>query len=221
MIKFKLHNNWTDDFIKIKSSLRVVQMVGATRSKLRFYHNIRVSMYVSIIGSSLGMTEKQLRYLGLAGFMHDIGFVAINDCILDKPAGLLPGEYQLIKSHPQIGMQILDLMRLPDDVIKAVTQHHECYNGEGYPLGLKGERISLYGRILFLAETFDAMTNDMPYRDACTIDAAMSFIKNMSGKRFDPVLVDIVLNSEEISAFYYGKDRISSDSLFILSNLSR
>lgn len=213
MIKIRFYDNWTDDRIRIKSALGVVQMIGATRSKCRFYHNIRVSMYASILGRSLGMSEKQLKQLALAGFVHDIGYIAVNDCILEKPGRLSDEEYGLVKTHPRIGVQILDVMRLPYDVIRAVSQHHECYDGSGYPIGLKGDQIGLYGRILFLAETFDAMTNDTTYREAFTVDAAMSYIQEMSGLRFDPVLADKLLHSEELSTFYQDKDRISSDTL--------
>jgi HD-GYP domain-containing protein (c-di-GMP phosphodiesterase class II) len=165
------------------------------------------------MGNYIGLPQKQIRYLQLAGLVHDVGFFAINDRILDKRSSLTTEEYACVKCHPALGMRILDFYDFPGDIIKAVVQHHESFDGSGYPIGLKGERISLYGRILFIAEAFDTMTNDTPYRDAYPIDVAMKSIKDMSNRNFDPELVRAMLDSEELTNFYMQKDVICHNAV--------
>ncbi len=206
MIDFTLYSNRAGNPLKLKSSEKLFNLLISHRSPWRYYHCERVGIYASIIGNYIGLSKKQIRYLHLAGLVHDVGFSAINDRILDKRSSLTAEEYAYVKCHPALGMRILDFYDFPEDIIKAVVQHHESFDGSGYPMGLKGEQIGVYGRILFIAEAFDTMTNDTPYKDAYTIDVAMKSIKDMSNKKFDPELVRATLDSEEFTGFYMQRD---------------
>ncbi|MGB9736660.1 MAG: HD-GYP domain-containing protein [bacterium] len=211
MIDYTLYTNSMENPLKLKSLEKLFNLLMSLRSPVRYSHCIRVSKYSEIIASALGMSKKQIKYLRIAGMLHDIGFSAMNDRILDKNTSLTSDEYEYIKLHPAIGTKILNCYNFPDDIAKGVMQHHEAFDGSGYPLGLKAKQISIYGRILFLSESFDTMTNSMPYKPAYSIDVAIKVIKQLSNKYFDPELVDIVLNSEEISSFYKQKDRITDN----------
>ncbi len=213
MLNLKLYNNQSRNSIKIKSFMKVFLSIVSQRSMQRYRHYIRVSMYASILAETIGMQEKQIKYMEYAGLLHDAGLIAINDNILDKPAGLTSDEYNSIKLHPCIGMQLADCIGLHENTVRAVVQHHETYNGEGYPAGLKAEKISVEGRILFISEVFDAITNDSPYRKEVNIDTAIAFLNAMAGKKFDPMLVDLVLNSEKIAGIYARKDNLSEQDI--------
>lgn len=207
-MNYTLYSNDNGNPLMLKNSEKLFNLLISLRSPWRYNHCIRVSKYAEIIATTVGMTKSQIKYLRIAGLVHDIGFCAINDHILDKEAYLTKDEYEHIKLHPIIGTKILDSYGFPVDIIKAVMQHHESYNGTGYPLGLKANQICIYGRILYLAESFDTMTNDTPYKPAYSIGVTIDLIKQLSNKLFDPQLVDILLNSDDIANFYKQKDQI-------------
>ena len=208
MINFTLYANRTGNLLRLKSSEKLFNLLISLRSPWQYYHCVRVSAYASILANSIGLSKKQTRHLQIAGVVHDIGFTAINDRILDKQSSLTTEEYTRVKHHPVLGMRILDCYDFPEDIVKGVVQHHEAFDGSGYPVGLKGEAIGIYGRILFIAEAFDTMTNDTPYTHAYTIDAAMKSIQDMSNKKYDPDLVHAMLDSEELTDFYMQRDKI-------------
>ncbi len=212
MINVTLFSSRAGNSLRIKSSERLFNILIMIRSPWRYYHCKRVGAYASIIANAIGMSKDQVRRMKTAGVVHDIGFSAINDRILDKKSSLTTEEYTYVKFHPVLGMRILDCYNFPQEIIQAVVQHHESFDGSGYPLGLKGSQISVYGRILFLAEAFDTMTSETPYRHASTIDAAMQSIKGMAGKTFDPDLVNVVLDSQEMSTFCLKKGHPTSGS---------
>ncbi|MCL4557464.1 MAG: HD domain-containing protein [Deltaproteobacteria bacterium] len=211
MIKFTLYSSSISDPIKLKSLMRLLNTVLSARSRRRYCHSVRVGIYSAILADTIGMSRRQVRYVQMAGLLHDVGLSAVNDAILDKPARLSADEYRIVKAHPDIGARMLDFINLPDEIVKAVAQHHETFDGTGYPLGLRGEQISLQGRILYLAEVFDTVTSDAPYRDASTIDTAIDTIMDMSGRGLDPILVNALLDSEEITGFYMRKDIVHFD----------
>lgn len=126
--------------------------------------------------------------------MHDIGKIGIADSILQKPGKLTDEEFDTMRNHPQIGADIIgevdsELLRLAKSV--ALT-HHEKWDGSGYPNKLKGEDIPLEGRIVALADVFDALTSKRPYKDAWTVDKTMALIRSESGKHFEPKLVELL-----------------------------
>ena len=155
-------------------------------------HVIRMSRYSALLASRSGMKKNECDLLLHAAPMHDIGKIGIPDHVLLKPGKLNPEEWEVMKTHVTIGADILsgddsDLLRLARTV---VLEHHEKWDGSGYPFGLKGTEISLAGRIVSLCDVFDALTSKRPYKHAWTIEETMNFIGAQKGIHFDPILVD-------------------------------
>ncbi|MBQ7371843.1 MAG: HD domain-containing protein, partial [Blautia sp.] len=156
-------------------------------------HSQRVSEYSVLIGRELGFSEAECENLRKAARMHDIGKIGIPDNILNKPARLTDEEYAVMKSHVVRGGEILKDFTLIDHVVEGALYHHERYDGRGYPEGLKGEGIPLYGRIIGVADAFDAMTANRVYRKQMDFDYVLNEMRNGRGTQFDPQMVDILL----------------------------
>ena len=160
-------------------------------------HVIRMSHYSRIIAKGIGLSDVEADQILSAAPMQDIGKIGMPDRILLKPEKLDEEEWTLMQKHPEYGANIIgdhesDLLRMAKEV--ALT-HHEKWNGEGYPRGLVGEEIPLVGRIIAIADVFDALTTQRPYKQAWPVDKALNFIKDEKGKHFDPALVDIFLDN--------------------------
>jgi len=158
-------------------------------------HIIRMSHYSRLIGLAAGMDEAEAELLFDASPMHDIGKIGTPDCILKKPAGLDKEEWDQMKLHPAIGMEIIgdhSSELLQSAKIIAYT-HHEKWDGSGYPQGLIGENIPLLGRIVAIADVFDALTSRRPYKKAWPIGKAVDLVRQESGQHFDPHLVDLFI----------------------------
>ena len=154
-------------------------------------HSERVTELSLKIAREMGFTEEELERLRLASLLHDIGKIGIEERILRKEALLNNEEYKKIKEHPEVGARILlPIRELKEDVIPAVRSHHERWDGKGYPEKLKGEEIPLFARIIAVADAFDAMTSDRPYRKAKTTQEAVREILRNSGTQFDPQVVN-------------------------------
>jgi putative nucleotidyltransferase with HDIG domain len=172
-------------------------------------HSERVTHLALKSGRILGLTRKQLDNLQQAGLLHDIGKIGIPAKILDKPGKLTDEEYRIICEHPEKGVKILQPIEDYAEVIPVAMQHHEWFNGKGYPDGLPGEEISLGARILAVADVFDALTSDRPYRDGMPFQIAIEMIREASGTQFDPKVVDAFLKlleeeSVERQPFHMG-----------------
>lgn len=158
-------------------------------------HISRVTNYSMAIGQKLKETkrvdDKFIEDLHIASLLHDIGKIATPERILNKTAGLTIGERKVIQQHPLTGVTILQAIRELHDVIPGVKYHHERYDGKGYPEGLKGKEIPLSASIISVADTFDAMTTDRPYRKALTREEALLEMKRCSGTQFDPDVVRV------------------------------
>lgn len=154
-------------------------------------HTKRVSQYVMKLSTTLELPEDQIESLRLAAILHDIGKIGIDDAILRKSGTLTEEELQKMKSHPDIGAKILGIVDEMQDVIPGVQHHHEWFDGSGYPSGIKGENIPLIARIIAIADAFDALTTDRPYRKALDNKVAFELLKDGAGKHFDPYLVSI------------------------------
>ncbi len=154
-------------------------------------HLVRMADYCTEIAKAYGVSKKKLYYLRYASPMHDIGKLAIPDAILKKKGGLTPAEREIVKKHTVLGADIFQGSR--SELLKAATlislTHHERFDGTGYPRGLRGKNIPLLGRIVGLADVFDALTAQRPYKEAYSFGKALSIIKAESGSHFDPMVV--------------------------------
>jgi response regulator RpfG family c-di-GMP phosphodiesterase len=155
-------------------------------------HAQRVGRTASLIGRALGVSEKSIATLRCAATLHDIGKIGVPDSILLKPGKLTPAEYDVMRGHARIGFEILDGSRselLRVSAMIALT-HHERWDGTGYPEGLAGGQIPISGRLVAVADVFDALTHERPYKLAWSIEDAVAEIRNVSGTQFDPRVVD-------------------------------
>lgn len=159
-------------------------------------HSLRVRDYAVRIGSAMGMGEHALHVIGQGALLHDIGKIGIPDEILLKPGELSSTEWELMRQHTQIGHEILNRVPLLNDVADIVLTHHERFDGTGYPAGLKGEEIPVGARIFAVADVFDALTTDRPYRQAMAVERATSMIVEESGKHFDPEVIDAFVSAQ-------------------------
>jgi PAS domain S-box-containing protein len=156
-------------------------------------HSERVTRYALQIGQEMGLQEKDLERLKLSGLLHDVGKIGTYDILLDKPTRLTDEEFAMVKRHPHKGAEILGPIKQLSDIIPGVRHHHERYDGKGYPDGLKGEEIPLQARILCVADSFDSMTADRPYRPSPGKEYAISEFRRCSGTQFDPKVVEVFL----------------------------
>lgn len=158
-------------------------------------HIARMSRYSKVLALAYGMSEYEAEQLKQAAPMHDVGKIGIPDAVLLKPGRLNENEYEHMKQHALIGAKILEnspspLLQLAH---KLALEHHEKWDGTGYPYGLKGEEISIEGRIVAIADVFDALTSKRPYKKAWSIEEALDLLKDEAGKHFDPQLVDLFI----------------------------
>ena len=156
-------------------------------------HSQRVSRLAAHLGRELNLDAEQLACLELAANLHDIGKIGVRDEILLKPSKLTPEEYEIIKSHSERGYRILRPIRRLGPVAEAVHAHHEWHNGKGYPRGLRGEEIPLLGAIISVADAFDAMVSNRPYRPQRSAQVALQLIVKAAGTQFRPAVVEALL----------------------------
>lgn len=156
-------------------------------------HSERVTSYAVMIAEELKLTGDELERLRYAGLLHDIGKIRIRDHILHKPGRLTDSEFDEMKKHPEYGVEIMEPVKAFQTILPAMLHHHERFDGRGYPHGLAGDSIPLSARILCVADCFDAMTSDRPYRKGMPVESAVHELFKNKSSQFDPVLVDIFL----------------------------
>lgn len=178
-------------------------------------HSMRVSQYAALIGEYMGLSREKIEQLRIAGILHDIGKIGISDAILLKMGKLTDEEYKVIKSHPEISRRILMPIDLPEEILEAVSKHHERYDGKGYPYGLKGEEIPIEAAILGVADAFDAMTSDRSYRKGMNVEEAINELLKYKGTQFHPEVVDTF-----ISIYMNEKHRLEEIKNQVFSNAS-
>ncbi len=154
-------------------------------------HSNRVGELCRLLSEAVGFSSIDSSMMSTIGFLHDIGKIAIGDDILNKEEKLTDDEFALIRQHPEIGYRILLSSYGVSDITQAVLSHHERWDGSGYPKGLKGEEISLISRIITIADSFDAMTSERPYKTRMSVNEAVEEIKKHAGKQFDPAMAQI------------------------------
>lgn len=153
-------------------------------------HSERVAYFSACVAKHLGMDPEEVERVHLSGIIHDVGKIGIEDKILRKAAALTDEEYEIMKQHPTKGEHILEAVPLLKEKAGDGLMHHENVDGSGYPKGLRGDEIPLFGRIVSVADAFDAMTTDRPYSKAMTFEAAIARLKFLAGKKFDPRCVE-------------------------------
>lgn len=153
-------------------------------------HSMRVGKYSCRMAERLGLPQKRIENLKIAAELHDIGKIGVEEGILNKPGRLNEGEYDKIKQHPEIGVRIIKDISFLKDASQIILNHHERFDGAGYPRGRKNEEIILESQILSLADVFDALTSKRPYRDAMTVEEALQIIENGKGSQFEYKLAD-------------------------------
>ena len=179
--------------------LFLLMEAAETRSKETGHHVRRVGEYSALLGQWYGMSETEVELLRMAAPMHDIGKLGITDNILHKPSRLTEEEFAFMKRHTIIGHDMLSHSGL--DVLRAAAiialQHHEHFDGSGYPNGLSGDGIHLHARITIIADVFDALSSSRSYKIPWTLDHTLEHLRTHSGSHFDPVLIDLFMNHLE------------------------
>ena len=163
------------------------------KNKREEQHSHRVSKLCKSMGKALGLSEDEIKELKTVGLLHDIGKIAIDENILNKPGKLTDDEWEEIKRHPEIGYRILSTVNDMSEMAEYVLAHHERWDGKGYPKGLKGEEIPLQSRIITIADAYDAMTSERSYRSALPEEVAIEELKKNAGIQFDPELVKVFI----------------------------
>lgn len=195
-----------------KEVIYTLGKIADGRSHETGLHVKRVSEYCLLLGEKYGLKPTQLEILRLAAPMHDVGKVAIPDNILNNPGPLSENEFEAMKNHAELGHDMLGASsrKIMRAAAVIAVQHHERYDGTGYPNGLKGDEIHVFARITAVADVFDALCSDRVYRKAYDMGEVLKFFKGERGKHFDPELVDIFL--ENIEEFIKIKERLENGS---------
>ena len=186
-------------------------------------HLHRVRTYAVEIAKDMNLSAEEIDALRAAALLHDIGKLAVPDHIINKPGRLTPEEFEKMKIHPVVGAEILEKVAFPYPVAPIVRSHHEKWNGEGYPDGLKGEEIPIGARILAAVDCLDALASDRQYRKALPLDMAMREVAQDSGKAFDPRVVEILgRRYQDLEAVAVGSmEKQSLDSLSFSCSVGR
>lgn len=175
-------------------------------------HCRKTAYYAIKLGYNMRLNEKEMTALELSAALHDIGKINVPDAILLKPDVLTEKEYEIVKKHSVWGAEIFELIFSDEEVkvddrmqkefkretifvTKTIRHHHERFDGKGYPDGLKGDKIPIYSQIISVADAYDAMTSNRPYRQAMEMKKAVDILKSEKGKQFRPQMIDMFINS--------------------------
>lgn len=183
----KLHQTIVEAY---KSTIAALAAAIDAKDPYTRGHSQRVMEYTLMAGMALSLTAEEMETLEYASILHDIGKIAVDDSILNKPGTLTPSEWEIIYEHPVVGASLLQEVPFLKKASELVLCHHERYDGTGYPNGLTGEGIPLGACLIAVADSFDTMTTDRSYRSALSIDHALSEISKCSGTQFSPAAVD-------------------------------
>ncbi|MDT5269234.1 MAG: cyclic di-GMP phosphodiesterase, partial [Acidobacteriota bacterium] len=173
-----------------RMTLKALVAALETRDSETHGHSERVVNFSLRLGQELGLSAEQMRSLEFGALLHDIGKIGVPDAILRKPAKLTEEEWVLMREHPLHGQKILGGIEFLEGAAKVVAQHHEKWDGTGYPLGLRGAQIDLNARIFAIADAFDAITSDRVYRAGRSYEEALAELDTYAGRQFDPRVVE-------------------------------
>lgn len=185
--KVRLYDQLKEDYL---NTIRALASAVEAKDKYTEGHSIRVSLIARRIGEALGLDNKGLEELEIAGMLHDIGKIGIQDDILTKSGALTGDEYNTMKSHPALGKKILEPIGLSENIISAVYMHHKRYDLSGYPEEVTMDHLSLYPAVIGVADAFDAMTSKRTYSEEKTLEIAMDELRLYKGQQFSPEIVE-------------------------------
>lgn len=209
----------------IDNLLRAVQDISLSLGNAIQYkdittgnHILRVGHLAELLSRQMNL-ERELNQIKYAGFFHDIGKIGIPDEILNKPGRLNDVEFTKIKEHPGIGAEIVKPIRFFSDIIDGIRFHHERWDGKGYPEGLLGEDIPIMARIISVADVFDVITSNRPYKEAFSFDEALEEMQRCKGSQFDPFVVDALsplVSKGEVSKLYHEIEERYKDQIILM-----
>ncbi|MBS1796844.1 MAG: diguanylate cyclase [Acidobacteria bacterium] len=177
------------------ATVEVLATAIDARDQVGVGHVRRTQIYAVGVGKILGLSDNEIHALNTGALLHDIGKLAVPDHILNKPGRLTPAEMEKTKIHASVGASILEKVNFSYPVVPTVKYHHECWDGSGYPEGLKGQEIPLTARILAVADAYDTLRGARPYRAAISRENARKFLINGAGTQFDPKIVDVFMRN--------------------------
>jgi HD-GYP domain-containing protein (c-di-GMP phosphodiesterase class II) len=182
-------------YSKITREIQELSVLIEEKDGYTIDHCYRINRLSMLVGESLGLKTKQILRLNLASYLHDVGKLKIPIEILQKPGKLTPDEWEIMKKHSSFGRELLEETGLPNliDAGEVVEQHHERFDGKGYPKGLKGEAISIEAAIISVVDSFDAMTTDRVYKKGMTREEAFEELLRCRGTMYHPKIVDVFL----------------------------
>jgi len=184
--------------------LKVLACTLECKDQYTHGHSGRVTYYAILIGDRIKISDEQKDQLQLASFLHDIGKLGVSNSLVGKEDRLDEREWTLIKEHPERGVGLIEPLDIPGEILDIIRHHHERYDGLGYPYGLGGQEIPLGARIVAMADAYDAMSSDRPYRQALSPEAIREEILRCSGAHFDPDLVKAfvpILEEEDLAKY--------------------
>lgn len=182
-----------------RSAMEALAAAVDARDHYTRNHSDSVSRYACCIGEGLGMSDSELELLRMAGLLHDVGKIGVPDHVLNKPGQLNHEEMEIIRTHPAVGEAIVRKSHNLDTILPGILYHHEHFDGSGYPFGLRGEDIPILARIIAVADSFDALITDRPYRKALSVERAREVLVENMGTQFDPQLVEVFLEAMRVS----------------------
>jgi putative nucleotidyltransferase with HDIG domain len=188
------------------STLRSLISIIEAKDPYTKGHTERVASYSVALANRVDLREDDLKRIMFAALMHDIGKMGVLDEIVNKPGALTEAEWELMRAHPVVGAGIVEKMEFLNGTADIVRYHHEAWNGKGYPDGLRGDDIPLGARIVTVADSFDAMTTDRPYRKALTVDQAIAQLEGGAGVQFDADLVKVFVK------YIRDKERVEAEA---------
>jgi len=174
-------------------TLLAVSSLVEARDPYTSGHSQRVTDYALAVAERMGLPEDDLETLRIAGPLHDVGKIGIPDAVLNKPGRLTRSEWLTIYAHPTESASLVEKVAAFRDAVPAIRHHHEAWDGTGYPDGLKGEEIPLLARILTVADWYEAMSSDRPYRTALSREEVLDEIRSNAGVKLDPKVVEVFL----------------------------
>lgn len=185
----ELKNELNHSDLSLLNTIRTLITVINAKDRYTYGHSERVVLYATALAKSIGLPDKDIKYLRYGAYLHDIGKIEISRELLNKKERLTSEEWEMLKNHPQWGAEIIKPVSALRMILPQILYHHERWDGKGYPEGLAGKEIPLTARILTIADCFDAMTTDRPYQKGVSLERALEQLEQEAGKIFDPYLV--------------------------------